>query len=152
MKVLVVGAGSVGQTYGYHLHRGGASVTFFVKAQYVGDLQAHPLTLHRLYLGGWAASWLDRSPRNEFTEYDVVASEEEVRAGKYEYVIFTPTHDALVKDDFAKKIVAWAGPQAAIVSTMTSVAYVHVSLVLTRTYLFLVVTFSRKSSRLTRAV
>ena len=31
MKILVVGAGSVGQVYGYHLSLGGAEITFYVK-------------------------------------------------------------------------------------------------------------------------
>jgi len=34
MKVLIVGAGAVGQAYGYHLQRGGAEVAFFVRERY----------------------------------------------------------------------------------------------------------------------
>lgn len=33
-RILLIGAGAVGQTYGYHLRRGGAEVTFFVKEKY----------------------------------------------------------------------------------------------------------------------
>jgi len=37
MNVLVVGAGSVGQVYGYHFQRGGAEVAFFVREKYAED-------------------------------------------------------------------------------------------------------------------
>ena len=33
-RVLMLGAGAVGMTYGYHLEQGGASVTYFVKPKY----------------------------------------------------------------------------------------------------------------------
>ncbi|MFU8803960.1 MAG: ketopantoate reductase family protein [Bradymonadaceae bacterium] len=37
MKVLIVGAGSVGQVFGYHLHLGGAEVSFYVRPKYVEE-------------------------------------------------------------------------------------------------------------------
>ena len=40
MKVLIVGAGAVGQVYGKLLHDGGAEVTFLVKEKYAADLRA----------------------------------------------------------------------------------------------------------------
>lgn len=33
-RILMLGAGAVGMTYGYHLEKGGASVTYFVKPKY----------------------------------------------------------------------------------------------------------------------
>src|SRR5690554_7703480 len=39
-RILMVGAGAVGQTYGYHLSRGGADVTFFVKEKYRAEAEA----------------------------------------------------------------------------------------------------------------
>ena len=33
-RVLMLGAGAVGMSYGYHLEQGGASVTYFVKPKY----------------------------------------------------------------------------------------------------------------------
>ncbi|MCO4760662.1 MAG: ketopantoate reductase [Myxococcales bacterium] len=38
MKVLIVGAGAVGQAYGYHLQRGGAEVGFFIREKYRDEL------------------------------------------------------------------------------------------------------------------
>jgi len=46
-RVLVVGAGAVGQVYGHHLHRGGAEVAFLVKPAHAAEL-AGPLTLYPL--------------------------------------------------------------------------------------------------------
>ena len=37
MKALVVGAGAVGQVFGYHLAQGGADVAFYVKPKYVDE-------------------------------------------------------------------------------------------------------------------
>ena len=39
MKVAVVGAGSVGQAFGYHLQKGGAELTFLVRPKYVAELE-----------------------------------------------------------------------------------------------------------------
>lgn len=47
MRVLVVGAGAVGQVYGRHLARGGARVTFLVKPKYA-DACTAGLTLYPL--------------------------------------------------------------------------------------------------------
>jgi 2-dehydropantoate 2-reductase len=40
VKALLVGAGAVGQVYGYHLQRGGAEVSFFVKEKYAAECRA----------------------------------------------------------------------------------------------------------------
>jgi len=47
MKALVVGAGAVGQVFGYHLAQGGADVTFLVKPKYVEECR-RGFTLYRL--------------------------------------------------------------------------------------------------------
>lgn len=39
-RILIVGAGAVGQTYGHHLSRGGADVTFLVKEKYRAQVEA----------------------------------------------------------------------------------------------------------------
>ncbi len=46
-RVLIVGAGDVGQVYGRHLQLGGAEVTFLVKPHQVEGLEA-PLPLYPL--------------------------------------------------------------------------------------------------------
>jgi hypothetical protein len=47
MRVLIVGAGAVGQVYGWHLQQGGAQVSFFVKEKYAMNLRTG-LTLYGL--------------------------------------------------------------------------------------------------------
>lgn len=39
MKILVVGAGAVGQVYGYYFQRGGCEVTFFVRDKYRSEME-----------------------------------------------------------------------------------------------------------------
>ena len=50
MKVLVVGAGAVGQVYGWHLKRGGVDLTFYVKEKYRAEVEAG-LTVYPLNEG-----------------------------------------------------------------------------------------------------
>ena len=47
MKALLIGAGAVGQTFGHHLARGGADVTFLVRPQYA-EAARRGFDLHRL--------------------------------------------------------------------------------------------------------
>ncbi len=64
-RILIVGAGAVGQVYGRHLQRGGASVTFLVKPHHVSKLQA-PLRFYPLN------SYKLTDPPVEFSEYNLV--------------------------------------------------------------------------------
>lgn len=50
MRVLMVGAGAVGQVYGLHLQRGGAEVAFFVKPAYAEACE-RGMTLYRRQIG-----------------------------------------------------------------------------------------------------
>lgn len=59
MKILIVGAGAVGQVYGRHLARAGHAVHFFVKPQHARDLEGG-LPLHSLgYLRHRSEHWQD---------------------------------------------------------------------------------------------
>ena len=46
MHVLIVGAGSVGQVYGYYLQQGGARVTYLVRSHHLERLRSEPLVLY----------------------------------------------------------------------------------------------------------
>ena len=48
LRILLVGAGSVGQVYGHHFQQGGADVRFLVRPKYV-DASASGYTLHHLH-------------------------------------------------------------------------------------------------------
>jgi hypothetical protein len=58
MKVLLVGAGAIGQVIGHHLSVGGAQVSVLLRAD--GQASAHPYRLHRLRRGRGpiTATWL----------------------------------------------------------------------------------------------
>jgi ketopantoate reductase len=88
MRALIVGAGAVGQVYGYHLHLGGAEVAFFVKPKYAESARAG-FTLYSLN---------DRRRRTapqHWRDYDVVTSAAEVRAERWDMVLITVSSPAL---------------------------------------------------------
>ena len=58
MKVLVVGAGAVGQVYGHALARGGARVTFLVKPKHVEEAR-RGFVLYELNRGRAPIRWSD---------------------------------------------------------------------------------------------
>ncbi|MGM0578589.1 MAG: ketopantoate reductase family protein [Myxococcota bacterium] len=78
MDILVVGAGAVGQVYGHHLGRGGASVTFLVKPKHEEAVRGG-LCLYEYRL-------LRATDRIEVTGYDVISSVEDVAAGRWDQV------------------------------------------------------------------
>jgi 2-dehydropantoate 2-reductase len=51
MRALVVGAGAVGQVFGYHLAKGGADVTFLVKDKYIDECK-RGFRMYPLNMGG----------------------------------------------------------------------------------------------------
>lgn len=86
MRILVVGAGAVGQVYGRYLARAGHEVTFFVKPAHAPAL-ADGLTLIRLgYFRQTPDAWRD---------YRVVTSPAAVAAGRWDQVWLCMSADAL---------------------------------------------------------
>ncbi|NUN14966.1 MAG: ketopantoate reductase [Myxococcales bacterium] len=78
MNMLIVGAGAVGQPYGYHLKQGGASVSFYVRPKVAEEVRR-----------GVVLYPLNRSRRPDpvfFREYDVLSTLEEVAAKKWDAV------------------------------------------------------------------
>ena len=78
LRLLIVGAGAVGQVYGYHLQRGGASVAFLVRPAYAeacrGGLTLYPRAGH----AGPIA----------FTDFDVLSDLADVGAQAWAYLRF----------------------------------------------------------------
>ena len=64
-RVLIVGAGAVGQVYGRHLQLGGAEVTFLVKPHHVEGLEA-PLRFYPLNQGSLSDAAV------EFSDYSLI--------------------------------------------------------------------------------
>lgn len=87
MKVLVVGAGSVGQVYGYYFHLGGCDVTFLVREKYRPEME-QGLSFFPLNKG--------RNPSAVvFKKYAVISEMSEVAKTNWDQVVITLPSDAL---------------------------------------------------------
>jgi ketopantoate reductase len=87
MKVLIIGAGAVGQVYGHCLHRAGVEVSVFVKEKYAEECKRGFL-LNRLRPF--------RAPRAErFDGAPVLSSVDEVAARKWDQVWFCVSSTAM---------------------------------------------------------
>jgi 2-dehydropantoate 2-reductase len=99
MKVLLVGAGAVGQTYARHLQIGGAQISFFVKERYVQAARR-----------GWTVYPLNRRKKTEpltLYGYDTYSSTEEVAQKQWDQVWLCMSSTALRSgwiDDFLPSI------------------------------------------------
>lgn len=86
MKVLVVGAGAVGQVYGRHLALAGHDIHFFVKPKYAAEL-AEGMPLHRL---GFL-----RQRSEHWREFGVVSDVAGVAATRWDQIWLCMASDAL---------------------------------------------------------
>ena len=90
LRVLMVGAGAVGATYGYHFARGGARVSYFVRPKYAGEVRSG-LTLFRHGPFGRLST-----PRVErFQPHAVLSTEAEVAERRFDQVWLTMSSTAL---------------------------------------------------------
>lgn len=110
MKVLLVGAGAVGQAYGRHFQRGGAQVSFLVRARYAEALRAgvdlYPLN--------------ERSPRHgpvRFSGFGVLTDLDAVAQTAWDCVVLSISSTALQRGTFLDELVAAIG--AATVVSLT---------------------------------
>jgi hypothetical protein len=89
VRILVVGAGAVGQVYGHHLARGGAQVTFLVKPAHAAELAAgltlYPLNRPRAH----------RAEPVRFTQFQVLTDAAAVGAHRWDQVYLTMSSTAL---------------------------------------------------------
>lgn len=72
-KILLVGAGAVGQAYGYHLRRGGAEVSYLVKPKYRAQVEAGFLLYRHQLIGEPRA--LHFGDFEVLTDHDAVGAE-----------------------------------------------------------------------------
>jgi len=91
-RILLVGAGSVGQVYGRHLQEGGAHVAFYVREKYAAQAR-----------GGFPMILVNRGPTvARFQPDEVLTSLEQVRAARWDQVWLCISSTALLGD--------WLGP------------------------------------------
>ena len=85
-RVLLVGAGAVGQAYGFHLQRGGAAVTFYVREKYRDSLS-----------GGLPVECLNGRYRGPhlLSDYALISRLDELRSGRWDQVWLCVSSPAL---------------------------------------------------------
>lgn len=105
LRVLVVGAGAVGQVYAHHFQRGGAAVTMFVRAKYQAEAAAG-FTLYRLRRRKVEAQ--------RFEGFAVATTAAEVAAARFDQIVLTVATPAL-RGPWLAELIAAAG-DATIVS------------------------------------
>jgi hypothetical protein len=88
-KVLIIGAGAVGQAYGFHLMRGGARISYFVREKYREEL-ARGLVVR--CLNGRARG------RYEYSDFELLTNLEDVAEGHWDQVWFCVSSPALRGD------------------------------------------------------
>ncbi len=94
-NILIVGAGAVGQAYGFHLHRGGAQVTYFVREKY-RDTLFEGMQIHCL-------SGPQRG-RHAFTEFNLCTTVDEVGSKTWDQVWLCISSPALYGDWLAELV------------------------------------------------
>jgi len=106
-EVLIVGAGSIGRVYGYHLFKGGAKVHFYVREHHKENLTKFPLRMHQLTS---SVRWLNKSHTEKFSDYSIITDTDITNCGEsclpqqLNYVIFTvPVHSS--NGDWFKNLV-----------------------------------------------
>ncbi len=96
-EILIVGAGAVGQVFGFYLHRGGQKITYFVKEKYLSNLK-EGFTLHRVY-----------SPKKietyQWEEFHSTSELSELSKKKWDQVWLCISSDAL-RSEFTKEVLS----------------------------------------------
>ncbi len=89
MKILIVGAGAIGQVYGWHLNQAGHNVCFFIKEKYKPTI-ADGFVIFR--------HGLKSIKRSHWRDIKVVTSIEQVQSTQWDQVYLTMSTDALHSD------------------------------------------------------
>ena len=98
-RILLVGAGAVGQVYARHLQRGGATVSFFVRPRYREELE-HGVWMWPLNQGRQAI---------RFEAFEVLSSLTEVAASTWDQVWLCVSSPALRQGDWLDGLIAAIG-------------------------------------------
>lgn len=107
MRVLIVGAGSVGQVYGYHLAQGGAEVRYLVKPRHLERLQGG-MTLYP-----WNRR--DRTSPIRWTGHTLATSLEEGLEGGVDVVVTATSTTAMMNGDWFPRLVDASGDASVLI-------------------------------------
>jgi hypothetical protein len=101
-RILLVGAGAIGQVFGWHLQAAGCEITFLVKPKYAEEAR-RGFTLYKLGV-------FDKDPQpREFSGFGVLTSVEEVAAERWDQVWLCVSSTALRAGDWVKELVRATG-------------------------------------------
>ncbi len=92
MNVLVVGAGAVGQVYGYHLAKGGGDVSFYIKEKYAAEID-RGFELYQLSLFGKVLH--GRTRHHHFTQFSYIWDTTSLKQQSFDYILITVSSTAL---------------------------------------------------------
>jgi 2-dehydropantoate 2-reductase len=99
MRALIVGAGAVGQVFGYHLALGGAELSFLVKPRYVEDC-----------VRGFPLYALGRKPRaRRLAGFGVITAARDAAATRWDQVYLTVSSTALHDGSWLAELAAATG-------------------------------------------
>lgn len=107
MKVVIIGAGSVGQLYGWHLQQGGAQVVFLVKPKHLPGLK------DGLVLYPWNRS--DRATPIRWTDFGVATTLDEALGDGADVIALATSATALLHGDWYDEVVAKRGDATILV-------------------------------------
>lgn len=106
MRVVLVGAGSVGQAYGYHFQRGGAEVVYVVRPHHVERLR------RGLALYPWNRR--DRTTPVHWSDYALATSVDEALAEPADVIALCTSSTALLGGDWFDRVAALRGDAAVL--------------------------------------
>ncbi|MFK7927745.1 MAG: ketopantoate reductase family protein [Myxococcota bacterium] len=107
MRVLIIGAGSVGQVYGYHLQKGGAKVTYLVKEKHLPGLS------EGMVLYPWNRK--DRSTPIRWTDFELVTSLDEGLVDGIDVIALATSATALIQGSWYDEVVQKRGDASILV-------------------------------------
>lgn len=93
-RILLVGAGAVGQVYGRHLQRGGATVAFYVRPKYAAELRK----------GVWMWPLNEGRAAVRFEGFEVLTTPDEVAARTWDQVWLCVSSPALRQGDWVERL------------------------------------------------
>jgi len=114
LKTLLVGAGAVGTSYGYHLARGGAEVTFFVKPHHAEALRGGATVYFPKKRGVREPIEFAALTEPQGVGFRVATSLDEVRATAWDAVFLCMSATAL-RGDWLAPFLAALGPTTTLV-------------------------------------
>lgn len=107
IEVLIVGAGTIGQIYGYHLQKSGANVHFYIREHNKEKMTKYPLRIHKL---SSVFRWLNKSKTEEWSNYDLItdtdiANNNDTLPDNIDYVIFAVPADKFNQGEWLPKLI-----------------------------------------------